>query len=308
MTLPSTWIGIDVSKAWLDIAGPARLLRIDNTAEAIGRWIDQLAEPGILVVFEATGHYDRLLRRQLAARGIAMTRVNPQRARDFARASGRLAKTDRLDAGMLAEMGRALCLKADPLGDEVIERLALLNKRRDQLVGMRAQERNRLSEGDDEVIAVGIARHVAWLDAEIAGTEKAIKTLVEHSPAIREREKLMRSMPGVGPVTAATLTALLPELGTISNKAAAMLAGLAPVNSDSGLRRGQRAIRGGRRRVRQALYMAAVTNIRHASPLRGFYDRLRLRGKPPKVALIALARKILTILNAIARYGQPFHA
>ncbi len=308
MNIPSSWIGIDVSKHWLDIAEPGRRLRIDNTTEAVSEWIDRLAEPDVLVVFEATGHYDRLLRHRLAARGIAMARVNPQRARDYARASGRLAKTDRLDADMLAEMGRALCLEADAPGTEALENLALLNKRRDQLVGMRTQERNRAGEVGDEAIAAGIGRHIAWLDAEIAETAKAIDALVKACPEISAREKLMRSMPGVGPVTAATLSALLPELGTISNKSVAMLAGLAPVNSDSGARRGQRAIRGGRRRVRQALYMVAVTSIAHASPLRGFYDRLRQCGKPAKVALIALARKILTILNAILRSKAPFHA
>ncbi len=307
MTIPSSWIGIDVSKARLDIAVPGRpAQRIDNSPAAITDWIDRLEAPNGVVVFEATGHYDRVLRHMLAAKGIGRARVNPQRARDFARACGRIAKTDRLDAAMLAEMGRALHLEPDPPDDEALEKLALLNKRRDQLVRMRSQERTRSADLHDDDIAAGLARHILWLDAEIAEIETAIHALVEAAPSLRSRSSLIRSMPGVGPVTATTLIALLPELGTVSNKAIAMLAGLAPINADSGLKRGKRVIRGGRRRVRQALYMVAVTSLRHASQMRRFYDRLRSRGKPAKVALIALARKILTILNAIMRSQKPF--
>lgn len=310
MTLSPTWIGIDISKAWLDIACPASGLgtRIANRPEALAAFVATLAGHAVTVVFEATGAYDTGLRHALAAADIAFVRVNPQRARDFARASGRLAKTDAIDAAMLAEMGRALRLRPDPAPDGERERLALLGKRRDQLVAMRQQERARRSEAGDDTIRVMLDSHIAWLDQAVAAIEADIQTLIEASPTLARTQALMRSMPGVGPVTAAVLLALLPELGQRSPKQIAMLAGLAPLNNDSGARRGQRSIRAGRRRVRQAIYMAAVASLTTRSPFKTFYKRLRDKTKPPKVALIALARKMLTTLNAILRTQTPFKA
>jgi len=308
MTIPSSWIGIDISKAWLDIADAGKAVRLANKPTPLAAWTASLQGRDVIVVFEATGHYDTAPRHALAASGIAHARVNPQRARDFARACGRLAKTDTLDAAMLAEMGRALCLQPDPPPDQTLETLALLNKRRDQLVAMRQQERARRSDQDNPQIQADLETHIAWLSQAIVDLEAAIHDLIEAAPPLAEAEALMRSTPGVGAVTAATLIALMPELGHRSHKAIAMLAGLAPVNADSGQRRGQRAIRGGRRRVRQALYMAAVSTLRNGSPFMPFYNKLRQAGKPPKVALIALARKILVTLNAIIRKGKPFAA
>lgn len=310
MTVSSTWIGIDVSKAWLDIADPAvaRRGRIANRPAAVAAFAAELAGRGAVVVFEATGVYDRALRHALATAGIGFVRVNPQRARDFARATGRLAKTDAIDAVMLAAMGQALRLSADPLPDEERERLALLGKRRDQLVAMRTQEKARRSEASDGVLLAGLDHHLAWLDTAIADIERAIRDLIGASAALAADEALIRSVPGVGPVGAATLIALMPELGRRSAKQIAMLAGLAPVNNDSGARRGQRSIRAGRRRVRQALYMAAVAALTSRSPMKAIYARLRAAGKPAKVALIALARKILVTLNAILRARTPFTA
>ncbi len=309
MTLPSSWIGIDISKAWLDVADPCRgeSMRLANTPASLAGWITSLENRDVaVVVFEATGHYDMALRHALGAAGVGCVRVNPQRSRDFARACGRLAKTDKLDAAMLAEMGRALALEAEPQPDQTLEKLALLNKRRDQLVAMRQQERTRLAEAVDAEIAAGVQHHIAWLSDAITGVEASIRSVIVASPALLNAETLMRSMPGVGPVTAATLIALMPELGRRPNKAIAMLAGLAPLNADSGKKRGQRAIRGGRRRVRQALYMAAVSTLRNGSPFMAFYKKLREAGKPPKVALVALARKILVILNAMVKSQTPF--
>ena len=260
------------------------------------------------VVFEATGAYDAGLRHALAAADVAFVRVNPQRARDFARAAGRLAKTDAIDAAMLAQMGRALGLQADAMPDRDRERLALLGKRRDQLVAMRMQERTRHADMADPAILADLDRHLAWLDNAIATIDTAIRDLLEACPTLAASQALIRSVPGVGPVTAAVLIALMPELGQRSARQIAMLAGLAPVNNDSGSRRGRRAIRGGRRRVRQALYMAAVASLTARSPLKAFYKRLRDAGKPPKVAIIALARKILTTINAILRKQTPFTA
>ena len=283
-------------------------MRLANTPASLAGWTALLESRDVVVVFEATGHYDMALRHALDAAGVGCVRVNPQRSRDFARACGRLAKTDKLDAAMLAEMGRALALEAEPQPDQTLEKLALLNKRRDQLVAMRQQERTRLAEAVDPEIAVGTEHHIAWLGDAIAGIEASIRSVIAASPALLDAEALMRSMPGVGPVTAATLIALMPELGRRPNKAIAMLAGLAPLNADSGKKRGQRAIRGGRRRVRQALYMAAVSTLRNDTPFLSFYRKLRDAGKPPKVAIIALARKILVTLNAMVKSKTPFRA
>jgi transposase len=309
MIAPS-WIGIDISKAWLDIADPAlaRADRIANCEPAITAFTRMLKGRDVTVVFEATGAYDTCLRHALAAAGVACVRVNPQRARDFARATGRLAKTDAIDASMLADMGRTLCLCPDPEPDPTREKLNLLNKRRDQLVAMRQQEKTRRAEIADADIIAGLDAHISWISTEIMQIEAAIRDLVKASAELAEAEALLRSAPGIGEVGAAILTGLLPELGHRSAKQIAMLAGLAPVNQDSGTRRGQRAICGGRRRVRQALYMAAVVTLRTRSPLKAFYDRLRNAGKPPKVALIALARKILVILNAMVKSNTPFKA
>jgi transposase len=310
MTIASSWIGIDVSKNWLDVADPTfgKAERRDNEPSCLAGWAAGLAGRDVTVVFEATGHYDGALRHALAAAGVGYARVNPQQARDFARACGRLAKTDRLDAALLAEMGRALQIAADLPPDPTREKLALLGRRRDQLVAIRQQERTRLSEAIDAQLAQGLEEHIAWLGLAIGRIEAAIRDLIATHAELARTETLMRSMPGVGPVTAATLLALMPELGRRPHKALAMLAGLAPINADSGVKRGQRAIRGGRRRVRQALYMAAVSTLRNGSPMRAFYAKLRNAGKPPKVAIIALARKILVSLNAMIRTQTPFRA
>lgn len=310
MSITPSWIGIDISKAWLDIADPAleRAARVANGEPAIAAFAATLAGRDVIVVFEATGVYDTCLRHALAAAGVACVRVNPQRARDFARATGRLAKTDAIDAAMLAEMGRALCLAPDPVPDGTREKLNLLNKRRDQLVAMRQQERLRRMEAADPVVCAGLDAHLDWLDRAVGEIEAAIRDLVRASSELTEAQTLLRSTPGIGEVGAAVLIGLLPELGCRPARQIAMLAGLAPVNQDSGTRRGQRSIRGGRRRVRQALYMAAVVTLRTRSPLKAFYDRLRNAGKPAKVALIALARKILVTLNAMLRSKTPYAA
>lgn len=308
MTLASSWIGIDISKAWLDIADPALGVteRIANRPDPLAAFAALLAGRDVIVVFEATGAYDTCLRHTLAAAGVDCVRVNPQRARDFARATGRLAKTDAIDAAMLAGMGRALCLPPDPTPDPTREKLNLLNKRRDQLVAMRQQERLRRMEAADATICESLDAHLGWFDTAITDIEAAIRDLVRASAELTEAETLLRSAPGIGEVGAAILIGLLPELGHRPARQIAMLAGLAPVNQDSGTKRGQRSIRHGRRRVRQVLYMAAVVTLRTRSPLKAFYDRLRDAGKPAKVALIALARKILVTLNAMVRSKTPF--
>ena len=244
----------------------------------------------------------------MAAQGVPFARVNPGRARHFARAAGYLAKTDRIDARMLASLGQ--CLDPPPASPANPERetLALLHRRRDQLVAARKQERTRAHECRHHAVAASIAGHIAWLDGEIATLEAAIADLIKASATLSPAARLLRSVPGVGPVTAATLLALAPELGSRSPGQIAALAGLAPINADSGQFRGQRSIRGGRSRLRQALYIAAVAASRSSGRFGTFYRSLRRAGKPPKLAFIALARKILVTLNAIARDNVPFHS
>lgn len=295
-------VGIDVSKHYLDIFDDAVGVaeRIANVPQAItelvARW-----RCDALVVFEATGVYDLELREALRRVGIRFARINPARARDFARASGQLAKTDPIDARMLAAFARAMRPATEQVITPARNALARLTKRRDQLVHMRAQEKNRRSEAEDRAMVERIARLIEILDHEIAEIEAAISALIKAEPEIFEDAQLMRSVPGVGPVACMQLIAQMPELGRIGPKEAAALAGLAPFNVDSGAYRGKRKIGGGRKRVRDALYMAALNTIRRAGPFKVFYARLRQAGKPAKLALIAVARKLLTILNAMIR-------
>ena len=309
MIISPGFVGIDISKHFLDVfdTGRSHGERLANSAEAAHTLAQRCAATGAFVLFEATGSYDGLLRQALVQAKVAYARVNPERARDFAKAAGFLAKTDAIDARMLAAMARSL--RPTPAAEAAHperERLTALVRRRDQLVATRAQERTRRSEGRDPEIAEDLDRHTAFLDDAIAACDKRIAALLHHAPDLQRMAKLLRSVPGIGPVAAATLLALMPELGARSPKTIAALAGLAPFNHDSGRKRGQRQIRGGRKRVRDALYMAALAAARSRSAFATFYKALRQAGKPPKLALIALARKILTVLNAMLRDQKPF--
>ena len=279
--------------------------RFANATQAItqvvARW-----QCDALIVFEATGVYDLELRKALERAGIRFARINPARARDFARASGQLAKTDPIDARMLAAFARAMKPATEQAINPARNALARLAKRRDQLVLMRAQEKNRRSEADDRAMAERIGRLVEVLDGEIAGIEADIKALIKAEPEISDDAQLMRSVPGVGPVACLQLITQMPELGHVGPKQVAALAGLAPFNVDSGAYRGKRKIGGGRKRVRDALYMAALNAVRRAAHFKIFYTRLRQAGKPAKLALIAVARKLLTVLNAMIRDRKPY--
>jgi transposase len=302
-------MGIDISKDMLDVfdAASGRGARIANGEAAIEALSRRCAQDGTFVLFEATGHYDTRLRRALTAAGVDFARVNPARARDFARAAGFLAKTDAVDARMLAVMAQCLSPAAHRPVCAARERLGLLHKRRDQLVATRQQERVRRSECIDAEIVADLDRHLHWLDAEIAAVQRRIGTLLAADAGLARLQALLRSAPGIGPVTATTLIALLPELGQRSPKTIAALAGLAPFNRDSGRQRGHRAIRPGRKRVTRALYMAALAAARStATPFGQAYRRLRAAGKPAKLALVAIARKLLVTLNAIVRDQKAY--
>lgn len=296
-------IGCDIAKAHLDFydSGLQRPLRIANTSSAITGWLDSLDGRAVLIVFEATGHYDRQLRLVLEARSQSYCRVNPARTRDFARATGLLAKTDAIDARLLARMGQSLPLSPQQPEEPARHALARLHTRRDQLVAMRQQERTRLHEADGNECD-SIETHVAWLDAEIMRIETACREALKGDETMKAQAANLRSIPGIGPVAALTLITQMPELGSRPAKAMAALAGLAPFNADSGTSRGKRHIKGGRKRVRDAaLHMAALTASRMPSAFKPYADRMAKLGKPFKVIIIALARKLLTIANAITR-------
>ena len=303
-------VGIDVSKAMLDIFDDAIGTdeRIANAPQPIARQVARWRDNDVFVVFEATGVYDRALADALRQAGIRYARVNPARARDFARASGRLAKTDAIDAQMLAAFARAMAPAADSPPEPARNILAFLAKRRDQLVHMRAQEKNRRSEAHDPAMAEHIAVHIDFLNHEIEAIEVKITALIKAEPEISEQAHLLRSAPGIGPVACMQLIAQMPELGRSGPKQVAALAGLAPLNVDSGSYRGKRAIGGGRKRVRDALYMAALNAVRRDPNIKNFYQRLRAAGKPAKLALIAVARKLLTTLNAMLRDRKLYAA
>lgn len=307
MSIPLHCVGIDVSKHFLDIFDEAvgASERIANATQAITQLVARW-RCDALVVFEATGVYDLKLREALRQTGIRFARVNPARARDFARASGQLAKTDPIDARMLAAFARAMQPATEQVATPARDALARLAKRRDQLVLMRAQEKNRRSEADDQAMAERIGRLIEVLDGEIEEIEADIRALIKADQAIADDAQLMRSLPGVGPVACTQFIAQMPELGHVGPKQIAALAGLAPFNVDSGAYRGKRKIGGGRKRVRDALYMAALNAVRRADPFKTFYKRLREAGKPAKLALIAVARKLLTVLNAMMRDRKPY--
>jgi transposase len=308
MTIQNELIRFHINKLLLDVLylRDGVTLGIANAAAAAAVLAAALVGRDTLVVFEATGRYDATLRAALAQTGVAYVRVNPEQARHFARATGRRAKTDAIDARMLAELGSRLALRRTVPADPGRERLTRLTRRRDQLVAMRKQERVRHSEEHDEELRADLAQHLTWLDGQITRLDRAIVQAVHANAALEHAEALLRSVPGIGPVTAAVLLGQLPELGQTSAKAIAALAGLAPYNNDSGAFSGKRSVRGGRKRVRQALYMAALSATRGASPLAAFHRRLRHAGKPPKLAIVATARKLLTTLNAIVRQQTPY--
>jgi transposase len=236
----------------------------------------------------------------VAAAGLRLAVVNPRQVRDFAKATGRLAKSDRIDAHVIAAFGVAVDPQIVGLADEQTRELQGLMARRSQLVAMRVQESNRLGLVKG-ALRKQIKAHIAWLDKAIAQVSTDITARLRTSPAWREKDELLRSMRGIGPITSGTLMASLPELGTLDRRSIAALVGVAPFNRDSGTFRGRRAIWGGRASVRHTLYMAATSAIRSNPVIRAFYQRLVARGKPHKIAMVACMRKMITILNAMLR-------
>ena len=301
-------VGIDVSKAQLDTAfgAEAEVVALANDAAGISQLLERLkgVRPS-LVVMEASGGYETAAATAIAAAGWRLAVVNPRQVRDFARATGRLAKTDRIDARVLAAFGKAIAPHVTSLPDEDAQALQGLLLRRQQLVAMRAQEYQRL-EHARSVMRNNITKHIDWLDQEIDKLDVDLTAGLRKSPAWRAKDELLRSLKGIGRITSGTLLVALPELGRLDRREIAALVGLAPFNRDSGTLRGRRSIYGGRARIRTLLYMAATTAIRCNPVIRAFYERLKSRGKPHKVALVACMRKMLTILNAMVRESTPW--
>jgi len=304
--MPQIIIGCDLSRSWLDVhALPAgKALRVANTQAGIAAWLANLG-PGTLVVFEATSGCDRALIEALSASDIAYVRVNPRQAREFARAIGVLAKTDRVDARLLAQMGRTLEPEATTPPSPERVRLADLLRRRRQLVEMRKAEKVRRHDAGQPDILAGIEAMIAHFTRLIEALDQQISDLIAQSPELAEQARLLSAVPGIGPTVLATLLGELPELGTRCRRRIASLAGLAPHARESGNWRGKRRIWGGRRKVRETLYMAALTAVRRIPQLIAMRERMKAAGKAPKTILIAAARQLLVILNAMMRSKQP---
>jgi transposase len=301
-------VGIDVAQAtlevWIEPAGTG--WTVTNDGAGIEVLVTRLRAAAVArVVLEATGGDEYAAAAALSLAGLAVAVVNPRQARDFAKATGRLAKTDRIDAQVLALFGATVRPEPRALPSAAVQELDATVTRRRQVLEMLQAERNRHRTARGTV-ARQIRQHIAWLERQLAGLDAELKRLVEASPVWRAKENLLRSVPGIGPVTTATLLAELPELGTLSGRQIAALVGVAPFARDSGTLRGKRCIWGGRAPVRNVLYMATLSAVRWNPPLAATYRRLLDAGKLPKVALIACERKLLVLLNAIVAHGTPW--
>jgi transposase len=307
MTIEPVYVGMDVSKATIDVCvsdgDTWQVANDDRSMDELRARIGSLRPA--LVVLEATGGYELRAAGALAAGQVPVAVVNPRQVRNYARSVGQLAKTDRIDARILARFAAAVRPEPRPLPDAEAREIEALITRRRQLVGMITAEENRLTAGA-AITRKEIKTHIAWLRRQLAKTNATIDDSVRRSPIWRAKDDLLQSVPGIGDVTSHTLLALLPELGTLNKKQIAALVGVAPFNRDSGTLRGRRTVWGGRARVRSALYMAALVGTQRNPTLKAFYTRLRDAGKPAKVALVACMHKLLIIVNAMMRDGRAW--
>jgi transposase len=297
------YVGVDVSKDLLDVKvlPSNETQQFSNDDAGIKKLIKFLKKiDPALIVFESTGGLEISAVSSLTENHLPVVIINPRQVRDFAKATGRLAKTDLIDADTIARFARDIRPEVRPLKDEHTQLLSALNARRRQIVDMLVAEKNRLHTAPKSSIK-SIQEHIQWLERSLKDINKDIDKTIKKSPIWRENDKILQSFSGVGPVVSASLLCDLPELGTLNRKKIATLVGVAPLNCDSGRFRGRRRIKGGRANVRRKLYMAAVASIRHNPMMKDFYDRLIDAGKPPKLVLTACMRKILTILNAMMK-------
>jgi transposase len=303
------YLGLDVAKDTVELASePAGLGGTFPTdPPGLAALVAAVqAQPVTLVVLEATGGYEAPVVAALASAGVPVAVVNPRQVRDFAKALGRLAKTDRLDAQVLALFGARVQPPVRPLPDAATQALEALLTRRRQLLEMLHAERQRRPRARGRVVRRSLDTHIRWLERQVIDTDATLEAAIQASPVWRVQDQLLQSVPGVGPTLARTLLGLVPELGHLDRHAIAALVGVAPLARDSGTLHGRRTCWGGRPAVRTVLYMAALTAARYTPVLRTFYQRLRAAGKPAKVALTAVARKLLVLLNAILRDQRPW--
>jgi transposase len=310
MSGASYWIGIDVSKAHLDVAirPGGEVFQVANTEQGITHLIQRLGplQPS-LVGMEATGGMEILVAAMLSAAGLAVAVVNPRQVRDFAKATGQLAKSDRIDALVLAHFAEAIRPQVRPMADEQTRELNGLVTRRQQLVEMLTAEHNRLSAMQGKAHR-DIQAHIQWLRKRLKDLDDDLEQTIRKTPVWQERMNLLQSVPGIGQVVSSVLLVGLPELGQLGARAISALVGLAPLNRDSGKLRGKRTIWGGRARIRTALYMAALVASRHNPVIKAFYERLLSKGKAKKVALTACMHKLVVILNAMVKTGTMWQA
>jgi transposase len=305
---PASFVGIDVSKAKLDVAiDDEPVFTVANTPQGHVALVERLAavQPK-RVLMEATGGLETAVAAVLYRAGLPVQVVNPRQARDFAKSMGYLAKTDAIDAKALAHFAAAIKAEPRPIADDDARELDALLDRRRQLVGMHVMEKNRKATSAKGVLR-DVESHLKWLEEHIKEIDRELDERIRSSPVWCVKSDLLRGIPGIGPVVSRTLLAGLPELGTVSHRRIAALVGLAPMADDSGQQRGVRHIVGGRRQVRSVLYMAALAARRYNPVLRAVWERLTAAGKRPKVVLVAIARKLLVIANAILRSGKPWN-
>lgn len=303
MQLYAHFLGIDVSKTQLDLAvrPEGTTAQFPNTPEGIAACVTAVTPwvPTVIVI-EATGGFERAIVAALVVAGLPVAVINPRQAHNFAKATGQLAKTDALDAQVLAWFGEAMRPQPTPLKPEATQHLDALVRRHRQLIEMRTMEVNRLHAAPP-ALQPSLNAHIAWLSEQLAGLDQQRQTLIDASTVWQEQARILQSVPGVGPGLTRTLLARLPELGVLNRKRLAALVGVAPFNRDSGTLRGTRAIWGGRPEVRTALYMSTVSAIQWNPVIKAFYQRLLAAGKKAKVAITACMHKLLTILNAMLR-------
>jgi transposase len=302
------YVGIDISKAKLDVAiDQEKPFLVARTAEGMTELVARLAplRPR-LVVMEATGGLETIVAAALEVAQIPVVVINPKRARAFAEAEGIRAKTDAIDAKLLATFGRKINPERRPLPEQTVRELDGMLDRRRQLIGMRVMEQNRSDSAPNAKVRGDVEAHIKWLDERIEQIDREMDRTIQSSPIWKVQDELLRSVPGIGPVLSRTLLAGVPELGTLSGRKISALVGLAPIAEDSGSRKGPRHILGGRATVRAVLFMAAHAASRYNPAIKPFADRLKAAGKKPKVVLVAVARKLLVIANAILRSGKPW--
>lgn len=308
------FVGIDVAKAELVVSILPAMERftVANEERGVRALVERLrAGAPTLIVLEATGGYELLSVAALAAAGLPVVVVNPRQVRDFAKATGQLAKTDRIDADILARFADVVRPAVRPIADDEVQELDALLTRRRQLLEMLQAERNRTGQvfgKGKRLVKKSLKAHITYLERELRITDTDLGSMIQASPVWRERDELLQSVPGVGPVLSRTLLADLPELGRLSRREIAKLVGVAPLSRDSGTMRGRRFVQGGRATVRGVLYMAALVATKRNVVIRTFYLRLVAAGKPKKLALVACMRKLLTILNVMVRTAQPWTA